>query len=417
MTETREQIERATLCCVLHDPERALAVAINAGCTAEWFDDDNRRRIWQSIEARYGAARPCDYLSLCQHTRDPKLIAEMDIAQDLAIIPAYADHYIEAMRGHWVYDKAVELAHRQLRVIEAANPIDADTEYDAIRESWQTLGAKPTDTATLGDIARAKVAEWIRPPRERPNRVHWPLAILQRHIGPLSNELVYICAAESVGKTAMVLQLLVENGKQGIRGEMASLESSRERLVPRLLSQLSGQNTLEADRGHACIEALREIQAAADSVDSLGFGVTDRPMSCEQLHAWGKLCKARGARYLVVDNTRHIKVRQRFASKVDEFSHVSLRLKGIRDDLQLPVIALHHANTHGDVSWSQDLRRDVDILLLMSVNEARTVVPSAANEWRGEWWVDVMIDKHRDGRKGIPMCLRFAKEQQRFEED
>jgi hypothetical protein len=94
--------------------------------------------------------------------------------------------------------------------------------------------------------------------------------------------------------------------------------------------------------------------------------------------------------------------------------YVSLRLKRMRDDLRIPVIALHHANAEGDVSWSRDLRRDVDVLLMMAHNEERSVTPESANGFRGRWFVDWTVDKCRDGRKGMTLVTEFDKERQVF---
>ncbi len=412
--ESRADVEQAVIGCILHDADRAMPVTMQAGVTAAWFADSTLRAAYKLAERLYGDGGSVDAVTIGAQAKRPESLAILEQCQAATLTVAYLPYYVEMLEQYHKHAVALHLANQNAARLTAIHPLEAASEIEGMQEAWEGLGAQRLTTPGLYELATEKIDEWEQPQELKPVRVQWPVRELNDIVGGLTDELVYICAAESVGKTAFVLQFLIANGNRGVVGAMASLEAAAKRLVPRMLSQIAGLNTLEIDRGHHTPADIAAVRAAAEALRDPGFTVHDRPMSTEQLMAWGRLCMARGAQYLVVDNTRHIQVRQAFKSPVEEMRFISLRLKRIRDELRIPVIALHHANAEGDVSWSRDLRRDVDVLLMMAHNEERSVLPEAANRFRGQWYVDLKVDKCRDGRKGMTLVTEFDKERQVF---
>jgi replicative DNA helicase len=412
--ESRPDVERAVIGCILHDADRAMPVAIQAGMRPDWFVDTTLKAAYTLAERLYGDGKAVDYLTLCAQAKRPESIKILDQCTEATLTVAYLPYYVDMLELYHKHAVALSLAENHAARLSQIHPLEAEGEIEVMQESWEGLGAQRLSTPPLYDLATGLIDEWEKPQNLRPVRVQWPVDELNEIIGGLTDELVYVCAAESVGKTAFVLQFLIVNGARKVNGALASLESSARRLIPRMLSQIARVNTLEIDRGHYTPAHIEKVRSAAEQLIDPGFTVHDRPMTTEQLLAWGRLCMARGAQYLVVDNTRHIQVRQNFRSPVEEMRYISLRLKRMRDELRIPVIALHHANAEGDVSWSKDLRRDVDVLLMLSHNEERSVMPEAANSYRGRWFVDLKVDKCRDGRKGMTLELEFDKEHQTF---
>jgi replicative DNA helicase len=421
MTDTRKQhesradVERGTMGAILYDAARAMPLCIQAGCRADWFADRTLAAAYQLAEQSYGDGKPVDLLTIGAKAKRPSSIALLEECAAGAWTATNIGYYLEMLEQYATHAAALEMAEQARARLEKLHPLDAADQIDDIKASWESLGTRNMNKAPeLYALAMDAIRQWTTPKTERPLRIQWPIQALNQIIGGLTDELVYVCAAESVGKTAFVLQFLIGNGKAGIRGAMASLESSAKRLVPRMLSQIAGLNTLEVDRGYYDQDDVAALQAAADALRNPGFAVADHPMTIEQLLAWGRLSVSRGAQYLVIDNTRHIQVRQRFGSPVEEMRYISLRLKRMRDELRVPLIALHHANDKGDVSWSKDLRWDVDVLLMMAHNADRSIVPVAGDGFRGRWYVDFSIEKNRDGRKGMTITSEFNKERQVF---
>jgi replicative DNA helicase len=414
--ESRPDCERAVMGCILHDADRAMPVCIQQGMRPDWFADTTLRAAYTLAERLYGDGKPVDYLTLTAQAKRPESIEVLDACEAAVLTVAYLPHYLDMLESYHRHAVAVALAGTQASRLARIHPLEATGEIEAMQEAWETLGAQRVTTPGLYELAVKQVEEWKKPQSDRPARVRWPLQAMNDAIGALTDELVYICAGESVGKTALMLQFAMHNGMMGTRGAIASLESAAKRLIPRMLSQLAGINTLAIDRGHYTPADMAKVEAAAEKLRDPGFVVHDRPMTTEQIMAWGRLNVARGARYIVVDNTRHVGVRQRFSGKVEEMSYVSMQLKRIRDELRVPVIALHHTSKEGDVSWSRDLRKDVDVLLFVYKNEAHPlhVEPTAENGFRGRSFVDMLVDKNRDARAGMTLCAEFDKERQVF---
>jgi replicative DNA helicase len=413
--ESRADVERGTMGAILYDAARAMPLCIQAGCRADWFADRTLAAAYQLAERAYGDGKPVDLLTIGAKAKRPSSLALLEECAGAAWTATNIGYYLEMLEQYATHAAALEMAEQARARLAKLHPLDAADQIDDIKSAWESLGTRNLNKAPeLYALAMDAIRQWTTPKTERPLRIQWPVHALDQIIGGLTEELVYLCAAESVGKTAFVLQFLIGNGKAGICGAMASLESSAKRLVPRMLSQLAGLNTLEVDRGYYDQDDVAALQAAADALRNPGFVVADHPMTTEQLLAWGRLSVSRGAQYLVIDNTRHIQVRQRFNSPVEEMRYISLRLKRMRDELRVPVVALHHANANGDVSWSKDLRWDVDVLVMMAHNAEKSTVPVAGDGFRGRWFVDFGIEKNRDGRKGMTITSEFDKERQVF---
>ena len=135
------------------------------------------------------------------------------------------------------------------------------------------------------------------------------------------------------------------------------------------------------------------------------------------MYAWGRAEKRRGARLLVIDNTRHIRLPSG-ASRIDHMAEISVRMKQLRDDTRLPVVVCHHSmidkkTGKEDVSWSSDVRRDADMLIFLREDESRTRTPTAYGD-AGVYCINYDVEKNREGRKDLCVPLQFVKQHQLF---
>jgi replicative DNA helicase len=296
-----------------------------------------------------------------------------------------------------------------------AAPETAQSILEHVCASLQGLATQRRRTESLYEIGKRLLSEWERPVMER-GAVTWPIHDLNERVGPLTSEYVVMAAHPSVGKTAFGCCMAVANALEKRRVGIKYIEATAEQIVPRLIAQLGKVNTIPLRRGNApSADAARAIDAVGRLRD-LCLSVDDVPATVEQLMAWGQLEKAAGSRLLIIDNMKHIIMRQTAnMSRPEVFCHLSAGVKRIRDMTKLPVILLHHLNEGDKMSWSKDIERDADIIITMAVNEDETVLPSKENDWRGTWIVDLSVEKSRDGQAGFTLKTRFNKEYQMFE--
>jgi len=420
--ESREQVERAVIGSLMLDGATVMPEAINDGVTEDWFKVGAFRKIFNECMMVFSEAKPIDSYSIGMKLKAEEREALLD-SIDNTITSAHAKHYIDLLNTHIQHERALQIADTSKRRLEQVHPAESLEVIDLLKHQWSIIGGEAHKTKPLGELAEEKIKEWLLPEESKPQRVVWPLEWMNTAIGKMTEELVYVVAKESVGKTAFCIQLLMANHNVGMAGYMASLESSAPRLIPRMIGHIANVNTLSVDRGFYTPEVMERCKAAAKFLDTALFRVVDRPMTTEQLHAWAKVSVQQGAKFLVIDNTRSVRVTQNFGNNpVAEMRYVSSKITQIRNDVRVPIIVIHHAadtkeGEKMDVSWTKDIKRDTDILIFMENNLEEHIPPSKEDHFVGRWVVNFEVRKNRDGRTGMTVPVTFNKEHQRFMEE
>jgi replicative DNA helicase len=246
----------------------------------------------------------------------------------------------------------------------------------------------------------------------------WPVPSITRHMGRVDRELIWIVAQPSIGKTALVLQWLLHLAGQGHPVSMASLESAADMIGSRAIAITGPMDNYPIRQRRAMPETVaRAFEAARRIPDCIR--ITDSRMTIDQVYAWGKAEARKGARLVVVDNTRHIHVRGN-VDRVNEVAEISSRMKHLRDEAGVPVVVLHHSMIDAktgreDVSWSKDIRKDADVVVFLKHDPDNSTPPQHEHD-PGLWAVKWSVEKNRESRAGYEILMRFRKEWQRFEE-
>jgi replicative DNA helicase len=253
---------------------------------------------------------------------------------------------------------------------------------------------------------------------EKSVMLDWPVHSITRHMGRVDRELIWIVSQPSIGKTAAVLQWLLLLAGQGHTVSLASLESAADAIGSRAVSITAPMDNYPIRQRRAMPETVaRAFEAARRIPDCIR--ITDSRMTIDQVYAWGKAEARKGARLIVVDNTRHIHVRGN-VDRVNEVAEISGRMKQLRDEARVPVVVLHHSmidskSGREDVSWSKDIRKDADVMVFLK-HDPENSDPPVHERDPGLWAVRWCVEKNRESRAGYEILLRFRKEWQRFEE-
>ena len=369
-----EPNEQALLGAAIQNAERVMPVLSELGVTDEWFFAPRHRLIWAAVLGLHESGKGVDELTV-----ETYMLADCTLdmvggngylatCTDACITTAHAEHYADEVHKAYVGRQWIAIAAHADELAREPAGTTADM-LARIAEYGQSIGDLATaDTrATVGaaTVAREVMAEWVADvPPER--FCHWPIMCMDRHIGRLSGDLVFIAASTSVGKTAFACQMAATNAKWGIPCSYWTGESSAHRVVKRFISHMGQVSTINLNQHRATDEDRAKAARAATGLKSLPIRICDAGMTIDELVTWGKVEVQRGARMLYVDNTRHIRDgRQRHKSPVEEFRYNSIRLQHLQKDTGVPVIALHHLTEDGNMSWSRDLERDADVLLAL----------------------------------------------------
>lgn len=413
MTEARETTERAVVGCLLID-SRAIDSLVEAGGSASWFIETKCASAAREILKRYEEGKVASDLLAINETG---VVGIQWLEDCIELVPtkAHTEHYISTLKGHADKDSLTALGRAVDRIVRVCTPEtvqDARASIEAAVNDALCEGS--TKTETVKEAAHAMIDRLTTKGSET-TLLDWPLPFITSQVGRISNELIWICAQPSVGKTAFILQHMLVLAKQGKKVALASLESDVQSVAGRLMSSSASMDTYSLRQGTATESEIEKARKAADSL-SENLLVTSGSMTVEMAYAWGKAMVRKGAKMLIFDNSRHVIVNGA-GGRVDEMSVMSKRFKQLRDETGIPVVVLHHTvlNEHTGAekeTWSSDIRRDCDMLIFLQVGED-TVYPSGENG-SGAWQVKFKVEKHREGRKGSPISMRFYKETQTF---
>jgi replicative DNA helicase len=412
----RTAAERALAGCCCMTPV-AIDAAIAEGVEARSIMDAEARAVISAAIARHAAGLPVDVLTI---EADSGIAWErIEPMVDAVPTVAHAGHYAARVMAYASLDRFRMLGEWVARKAVRASPDDHDrlaAEISAATDRAMQAGR----VMECGSLSKAALA-WLdrmTAPDEANVMLDWPVPSITRHMGRVDRELIWIVAQPSIGKTAFVLQWLIHLAGQGHQVSLASLESSADSVGSRAIAIIAPMDNYPIRQRRAGAETVAAAYKAARSIPD-AIRITDSRMTIDQVYAWGKAEARKGARLIVVDNTRHIHVRGN-VDRVNEVAEISARMKQLRDEARVPVVVLHHSMIDSktgreDVSWSKDIRKDADVMVFMKHDADNSIAPQHERD-PGTWAVRFAVEKNRESRAGYEILLRFRKEFQLFEE-
>jgi len=408
----RDATAQALIGAVVFNGNKAMAQCVQAGVRPEWFSGQHKTILARAFDL-FAQGKPIDTISIVPYGD----ACAGDIMRWTSEAPplAHLNHHINIARQEHVLAMAnVMLLETQDALANCASD-DVDEQLGMLQSKWASLGVTGTQQLPFAEVVGNLIEEWQQPKTaEEINSIFWPLRMLQHHIGPLDDEYVILGSLPSVGKTALIVQWASMLAKAMIPNATASLESSAKKLAMRAISFVGEVNTIRLRRKDGTPDDMERAKAAWQKIKGWPMSVADNGMTSEQLRAWGMAEKAKGARILFVDNSKHIRSSQRFDTPVLQFRHLSLQCKFLRDDLRIPVVLLHHLNQDMNLSWSSDIERDADIIITMAKNEDYSIEATQDNGWTEKAIVDYTIKKNRDGPRELTVMSEFKKDIQCF---
>lgn len=288
---------------------------------------------------------------------------------------------------------------------------------------------------------------------------------LDKLIGGFQNsDLIIIAARPSMGKTALALNIalnVAENFKKEFEqkrdaktlkdGEslksvgLVSLEMSSEQLATRLLSLKTGINASNIRRGrlenYRDNNEIEKLMKASQEINNLPIYLDDTPaLSISAIRTRARRLKRKhNLSFLLIDYLQLVRgvSEQGRDNKVQEVSEISMNLKAIAKELNIPLIALSQLSRSveqrpdkrpqlSDLRESGSIEQDADMVMFIyreGYYEERKK-PSetdidALKSWQEKMekvdkLADIMISKNRNGPIGN-ITLFFDKNTTRFD--
>jgi replicative DNA helicase len=269
------------------------------------------------------------------------------------------------------------------------------------------------------------------------------------------SDLIILAARPSMGKTALALNIathvakMAHQQRQGVPVGLFSLEMSADQLATRVLCSLTGINSTSLLNGHMSESEYGRLVAVSNELADYPLYIDDTPqLTISALRSRARRMKRQyDIGLLVVDYLQLMRAHVKgMDNRVQEISEISMGLKAIARELNVPVIALSQLSRAveqrdnkrpqlSDLRESGSIEQDADIVMflyreeyyiekqlgLVDVNENDDTVPELADDEekkmqklkerlskvRGK--TEVLISKNRKGATG-GIALHFQPE-------
>jgi len=159
--------------------------------------------------------------------------------------------------------------------------------------------------------------------------------------------LIVLAARPSMGKTALALSLSINAAKAGFGVGFFSLEMSRQELVKRVLSEMSGTPLKSVQEGRLSPDEFKDYQKSAEAFSNLNIKIDESSSpTVQQIRSKARRMVVKdGVKLIIVDYLQLMKGSQsKNGNREQEVAQISVGLKNLAKELKVPVIALAQLN-------------------------------------------------------------------------
>lgn len=412
-----KDIQKSVIGATINLGKKGMAACLSVGVEEAWFTGLNCQ-IWSVMLQMFSSGSYIDLLTVGERLKGVVRPLYLEECYEFAISPSAIENYATMLKYQYMFQKGAQLARANLQKFETARWDDVEDAVGSIQKSWNQFRLPSAGSEDIVEIGKKQIDRWRSPDKDK-GTIYWPLPELAKVLPPLTDELIVICAKESVGKTAIVLQWLNQLADLGTICSLNSLESKKARIWPRLVAHRKQMNMRPLTRGEADDLRYDAAREALEEIGKLPLRISDVGMTTDQIPAWAQAEESAGSKFLVIDNMRHIRPASKSKSLPEQYQAISLCVKWLRDDTGLPTCLLHHLSEdkHGnlDTAWGKDVRKDADILIFLTENTDLSVPATEENGWRGVTMIDFELRKDRDGLRNVCVQLAFRPDVQTFE--
>jgi replicative DNA helicase len=241
------------------------------------------------------------------------------------------------------------------------------------------------------------------------------------------SDLILIAGRSSMGKTSLAVSMMVNTSiKQGIPAAIFSLESSKKRILHRILSNICDIEVQKISNGDFNEEEEKRFSKRLKMLEDVPLFLDDTPgLSVEEFIEKGKkMISEDGVKIIMIDYIQLMTIHGiPFSSRPEELALVIRALKSFAMEYDVPIIALSQISRdsqgpEGKRPQLSDLKRyinleeDTDMVCFVHRPECYHIyTDSDGKDMHGI--AQIILAKNRNGAKG-DVNLRFAEECMKF---
>lgn len=230
--------------------------------------------------------------------------------------------------------------------------------------------------------------------------------------GMMQGDLIIIAARPSMGKTAVVMNIL-NNLPTGTNGAIFEMEMSEEKLGVRMLAPKALLNSMDLGKGRVKADDFKTIMYKADEIANKNnvFINCKAGLSVSEIRAEAKKIKIQhGLKAVFIDHIGLVRPNDLRGTRNDQIGQISKDLKAMAKDLEVCVIALSQLSRAcesrpdkhpmmNDLRDSGNIEQDADAILMLYRDDY--YAERENRESATPNIMDILIAKSRDGEAGI----------------
>ncbi|RYH02794.1 replicative DNA helicase [Salipiger sp. IMCC34102] len=370
------------------------------------FYDPVHARIFECAQARLSKNALASPVTLKSYMEDDEGLQELGGGAYLVRLAANAISAF-AVRDYaqMIYDLAIrrqliavgqDIAGKASRMDVASEPaaqiVEAEQALYALAESGQAESGFQSFLSAVTDAVNVANQAYMRDGGLA--GVSTGLVDLDKKLGGLhKSDLLILAGRPSMGKTSLATNIAyniakvykkgtLQDGTEGaVEGGVVgfySLEMSAEQLAARILSEAAEVPSEQIRRGDMSEPEFRRFVEAAKQLESCPLFIDDTPaLPISQLAARARrLKRTHGLDVLVVDYLQLVRGTGKGENRVNEISEITMGLKAIAKELNIPVIALSQLSRQvesredkrpqlSDLRESGSIEQDADVVMFV----------------------------------------------------
>ena len=373
---------------------------------AEHFYDPVHARIFETAAARIAKNNLASPVTLKAFLEDDAGLAELGgPAYLMRLAGAAISSFAVRDYAEMIYDLAIrrelidvgnEIAAKAARVDVQSEPkeqiVEAEQKLYALAEQGQTEQGFQSFLTAVTDAVKVANAAYQR--EGGLAGVSTGLIDMDKKLGGLHrSDLLILAGRPSMGKTSLATNIafniaraykkgITTSGEEGaVDGGVVgffSLEMSAEQLASRILSEVAEIPSNQIRRGDFTESEFRRIVDAAKELEAAPLFIDDTPaLPISQLAARARrLKRTHGLDALFVDYLQLVRGTGRSENRVNEISEITMGLKAIAKELDIPVVALSQLSRQvenredkrpqlSDLRESGSIEQDADVVMFV----------------------------------------------------
>ncbi|MGD9295235.1 MAG: replicative DNA helicase [Roseobacter sp.] len=291
--------------------------------------------------------------------------------------------------GRTISDKAARVdvaSEPREQIVEAEQALYSLAEQGQIESGFQSFLKAVTDAVNVANAAYQRDGGLAG--------TSTGLVDLDKKLGGLHrSDLLILAGRPSMGKTSLATNIAFNIAKAYKRGVLPdgtegavdggvvgfySLEMSAEQLAARILSEASEVPSEQIRRGDMTEAEFRRFVDAAKALEACPLYIDDTPaLPIAQLAARARrLKRTHGLDVLMVDYLQLVRGSGRSENRVNEISEITMGLKAIAKELDIPVVALSQLSRQvenrddkrpqlSDLRESGSIEQDADVVMFV----------------------------------------------------